>query len=600
MTSIWTTLGIARTGDRNLIRRAYAAKLKATNPEDDPEGFKALREAYERALQQAGTVARIPGVAVRQIEAGVPDEPEPQPSPPPEPSPVPAQPVAGGTVPDVSDTPSRDSGPVVPGVVRTRPDPAFIHARRDLEALLKPASNGDDDARRDALKTLFACPDLESIDTREETEGWLLRLIVFNAPRSDVLIGPARKYFGWNEDAIDWPRRRDNGAPLKQRLFARERDVAYLALLASPRSPHHAAYKVLSRPPEPEILWTRVFPPANPKEIGNLLRDIRHERPHLEGELDAEAVALWKKRGERPRLEGNNLLVALVALPALASLAAFRLLPPIDSETMAMIAFALILPTLWTVGWCVRTYLYVLPRRRWRQGEGAPPWMAYGWGPALLGVFVIGAGPPTLWLAGVQLVLALAVAWWAMVVGEPDRRPGKTPWQLRLLGATGSLIPWWLFAMRGLPGPESKVMMTIACAAAVPVFGYGWIPLNARWSQLSRGLRRKGLVGLAATCGMALAFNWIVLGAPEWQPLAFALTAGFLLLHKVPTLAGQQWSVGLANRIVGAIVLFAFGISSSWAGTAAFGSLLLLRAIVNCISAHAKLDEKPKKRPGLA
>ncbi|MBR5217659.1 MAG: hypothetical protein IKV68_04795, partial [Oscillospiraceae bacterium] len=49
----WTLLGIAPTTDKNAITAAYRAQLARTNPEDDPEGFKALRAAYEQALQLA-------------------------------------------------------------------------------------------------------------------------------------------------------------------------------------------------------------------------------------------------------------------------------------------------------------------------------------------------------------------------------------------------------------------------------------------------------------------------------------------------------------------------------------------------------------------
>lgn len=46
-------LGISETKEEEPIRSSYLALLKDTNPEDDPEGFKRLREAYEEALRSA-------------------------------------------------------------------------------------------------------------------------------------------------------------------------------------------------------------------------------------------------------------------------------------------------------------------------------------------------------------------------------------------------------------------------------------------------------------------------------------------------------------------------------------------------------------------
>lgn len=47
-------LGLSETKEEEQIRQSYLTLLKGTNPEDDPEGFKRLREAYEEALRFAG------------------------------------------------------------------------------------------------------------------------------------------------------------------------------------------------------------------------------------------------------------------------------------------------------------------------------------------------------------------------------------------------------------------------------------------------------------------------------------------------------------------------------------------------------------------
>ncbi len=51
---IFEILGIEETKEEEEIRAAYRRKLVSVNPEDNPEGFKQLREAYEKALSLAG------------------------------------------------------------------------------------------------------------------------------------------------------------------------------------------------------------------------------------------------------------------------------------------------------------------------------------------------------------------------------------------------------------------------------------------------------------------------------------------------------------------------------------------------------------------
>ena len=48
--SCWDTLNLSPTADTRAIKRAYAARLKETRPDEDPQAFQKLRSAYEEAL----------------------------------------------------------------------------------------------------------------------------------------------------------------------------------------------------------------------------------------------------------------------------------------------------------------------------------------------------------------------------------------------------------------------------------------------------------------------------------------------------------------------------------------------------------------------
>lgn len=50
---VFQVLGIEETKDEGTIKKAYREKLAVTNPEDNPEGFKRLRAAYEEACAYA-------------------------------------------------------------------------------------------------------------------------------------------------------------------------------------------------------------------------------------------------------------------------------------------------------------------------------------------------------------------------------------------------------------------------------------------------------------------------------------------------------------------------------------------------------------------
>ena len=49
MKTCWQILEIESTTQIDIIRQAYLARLPLCHPETDPQGFKALRQAYEEA-----------------------------------------------------------------------------------------------------------------------------------------------------------------------------------------------------------------------------------------------------------------------------------------------------------------------------------------------------------------------------------------------------------------------------------------------------------------------------------------------------------------------------------------------------------------------
>ncbi len=49
----WSVLQLPEDADARTIKRSYARLLKTFRPDEDPEGFQRLREAYEHALDVA-------------------------------------------------------------------------------------------------------------------------------------------------------------------------------------------------------------------------------------------------------------------------------------------------------------------------------------------------------------------------------------------------------------------------------------------------------------------------------------------------------------------------------------------------------------------
>lgn len=66
--SCWEVLGLDAEADERTIKRQYARLLKGTRPDEDPEAFQALREAYEQALNWVQWRAESQDGAVPEVE----------------------------------------------------------------------------------------------------------------------------------------------------------------------------------------------------------------------------------------------------------------------------------------------------------------------------------------------------------------------------------------------------------------------------------------------------------------------------------------------------------------------------------------------------
>lgn len=67
----WEVLGIEPTKDKTAIKRAYTKLARKTNPEDDPEGYSRLHDAYRAALDYA--TGRVVEVVEPVVSDGVYD-----------------------------------------------------------------------------------------------------------------------------------------------------------------------------------------------------------------------------------------------------------------------------------------------------------------------------------------------------------------------------------------------------------------------------------------------------------------------------------------------------------------------------------------------
>jgi len=222
---MWQELGIAPSRDTRAIKLAYAARLKQVNPEDDPEGFKRLRAAYEWALRQAQLQPRAaarppkPPVAAppapEQIQAPPPaktilaaplmEPPKPVPAatspppppPPPHPLPAPSPPPSPPVARPQPRTPPIQSAPAVtatlsPPVILTTPSPQQAAAAL-FDLLLKMPQKD----RPAALASALRQRGWEGLDFQAAVQKAVVVALARNFDALFPLIEVFSRHYGW-------------------------------------------------------------------------------------------------------------------------------------------------------------------------------------------------------------------------------------------------------------------------------------------------------------------------------------------------------------------------------------------------------------------
>lgn len=517
----WSILGIGQTRDVQAIRRAYAARLKDVHPEDDPEGFQALRGAYEAvmamarprvsAAQRVGPVrfsrkgrrsAPMPlDPSPLDDEADRSDAPEdtPPPKPAPEPAPEPA-PLPEAPPRHEGFSALRDEAPP------SRPGPpdddlqAFEAARLALMDLLHGAQRPSREAVVEAVRALLASPALMSLEVHDRTERWLANLVLSDVIGAEYVLGPADDHFQWLDSDV-------RRSQLSFAIDRRHEEIARFARIASPTSTHARGYLALTSWSERKRAIEVHLSPSLRGHVAEILAHSETDR-FLARRLDPEAVAWWREWLSRPRfpswgIQGAVLSAVIAGLSA--ALGGLGVLLVVVWTVTSAAAFAGV-----TVAWL---HLVSRPRQQILAGEVTlPAWAVLGWAPLSLVVFALSTIVPPSWPGGLALAaLAIGSLVWAGIVSQPDRtiHPGGTPWRTRLVFGFAWVGVVWLITARVIyPAVLGQLAVPLLSAAAAFSLGSG--TLGELWDRLAPWARGAwaGLILALASGGLFAIWGW--------------------------------------------------------------------------------------------
>lgn len=264
---IWDVLGIAPTDDGRAIRRAYAARLKAIDPETEPETFRALRRAFEEAL-----ASELPG-----------------------------------TPESAADGEIRSSDPIAPM------DPGSLAHRElddDLDMFEQAVIDGGSDQELiGGIRRIWANAEADNIATAGRIENWLAATVANRLPQLDGLLDTLIERYRWSRyalpidgieeadtalsdyvpDAGEIGDEHDEPSPHVLSILTRRDDLYFLASLEHPNHELHDAAEILHY--DPKTIEPRGYRHAS--ELRSLIAEFETMHPTAIWNFDAYIVSRW-------------------------------------------------------------------------------------------------------------------------------------------------------------------------------------------------------------------------------------------------------------------------------------------------------------------
>jgi hypothetical protein len=264
----WTVLGIAPTDDRREIRKAYTKALKELDVDSDPAAFIALREAMETATTWGKEQPWDLDDFDWELET---DEVDPD---------------SGST--EIVD--SDDGGSEFHERWRAEIPPdrktALDRHCSELDRLLFDDEESDPVRIAEAGEAILADPELHNVDRATEVEQWLAQAIIQSAPRSNSLVEPAIRRFGWRKAGKSWRREHD-----VDDVLARSRDLHFLATCSKPFQRHHGAVRELRGPARDRVAIREL---NLTREVMDFLEVMDRDHPGLYRDFDEAKLGWWR------------------------------------------------------------------------------------------------------------------------------------------------------------------------------------------------------------------------------------------------------------------------------------------------------------------